>query len=89
MHLPIMYIPETFPNVTNNTTMINPFNNNNRKIANNKTQHCQIMTTITNRILKLKSMIRKSIVADNTFFTVITFSRINSFKINYIVVKHL
>ena len=48
------------------------------------------MTTITYRILKFESMIEKSIVANYTFFDVITFSQINSFSyINSIVIQYL
>ena len=56
-----------------NTTIINTFKSDNRNIAYIKTQHRQIMTTITNRNLKLKSMIKKPVLVDNTLFTVITF----------------
>ena len=66
-----------FNNGMNSTSIINTFNSDNSIIANIKTKH-QIMT-ITNRILKFKSMINKPIVADNTFSTVITFSKINPF----------
>ena len=65
-----------FNNGMNSTSIINTFSDNSI-IANIKTKH-QIMT-ITNRILKFKSMINKPIVADNTFSTVITFSKINPF----------
>ena len=53
-----------------------------------KTQHCQIMTIITDRIFKLEPVIKKSIVTNHTFnHTVFTFSRINSFAyINFIVI---
>ena len=36
------------------------------------------MTTIKDRMLQFKSMIKKAIVTNHTFFAVITFSRINS-----------
>ena len=68
-----------FANVINNAAIINAFNSDNSIIANIKAQHYQVMATITNRMLKFKPMIKKPIMADNTFFTVITFSRINSF----------
>ena len=42
-----------------------------------KTQHCQIMAILTNRILKFKPMIKKPVVADNILFTVITFTNFN------------
>ena len=48
----------------NNTTIINPFNSDNSCIANIKTQHLQIMTTITDRILKFVLMIKKPIVTN-------------------------
>ena len=48
------------------------------------------MTTSAYRILKLESMIKNSIIANHTFFTFITFSRINSSSyINPIVIQHL
>ena len=68
-----------FANMKNNATIINTFNSDNDNIANIKTQHHQIMTTIANRILKFKIMINKPTVTDNTLFTVITFSKIRSF----------
>ena len=37
------------------------------------------MTTIKDRMLQFKSMIKKAIVTNHTFFAVITFSRINFF----------
>ena len=37
----------------NNTTTENSFNDDNSNINNIKTQQCQIMTTLTNVILKL------------------------------------
>ena len=63
----------------NNTTVINTFNSDNDSIANTTKQHRQIMTTGTKRILKFKPMAKKPLVTDNIFFTVITFSNINSF----------
>ena len=56
----------------NNTTIINIFKSVNNNIAYVKTQNCQIITTITNRTWKFKPMIKKTIVADDTIFTVIT-----------------
>ena len=41
---------------------MNTFNSDNSNIANIKTQHQEIMTTITNRILKIKPVIKISIV---------------------------
>ena len=67
-----------FANVVNKTRIINTFNSDNRNIANIKTKHCKIMTTITNRILKFELKIKKPIVTDNAFFTVITFRNIIS-----------
>ena len=61
-----------------NTTIINTFNSDNNNITNIKRQHHQIMTSITNRNLKFKTMIRNPVVADNTLFTIITFSNIKS-----------
>ena len=48
-------------------------------MAKIKTQNCQILTTIINGILKFKPMNKKAIGADNTFFTVNTFSGLKSF----------
>ena len=47
-----------FANVIKNTTIIKVFDSDNSNITRNKTQHCQIMTTIENRILKFKPMIK-------------------------------
>ena len=52
---------------------IKNFNNDNNNIAYIKTQHCQIMVTITYRILKCDPMIRKPIVINDTLFKVIKF----------------
>ena len=41
---------------------MNTFNSDNSNIANIKTQYQEIMTTITNRILKIKPVIKISIV---------------------------
>ena len=60
----------------NNITIINPFTSHNSNIANIKTQHSQIMTTITNIILKFKPMIKKPIVPNHAYFTFIIFGRI-------------
>ena len=53
-----------------NTMIIDTFNRDNSNIAIIKTR-CQIMTAITNRILKFTPMIKKPIVAVNTLFTVL------------------
>ena len=42
-----------------------------------KTQHSQIMAIITNRILKFKLMIKKSIVTNHTFFTYLSRTNLN------------
>ena len=52
----------------NNTAIIKPFDSDNSNIANIKTQ---IMTTITDRILKFEPMIKKPIIANYTLFTAI------------------
>ena len=67
-------------NVMHNTAIINILNSDNSNVANINTQHCQMMTTIANRDLIFKPMIKVPIVANHTFFTIITFSRINSFN---------
>ena len=74
-----------------NVLKTSTFNSNNSNISNIiKIQHCQIMTTITNIILELKPMIKNSVMADNTLFTVTTLNRINSFIwINSIITQYL
>ena len=67
-----------FANVMNNTTISSSFNSDNSNIANSKTQHRQIITTITYRILKFEPLIKKPIVTNYTFCTVITTASINS-----------
>ena len=62
-----------FPNVINNSTIINTFNSDNSNIANINTQRRQSMTTITNKISKFTPIIKKPLVAGNTFFTVILY----------------
>ena len=59
--------------------VINTFNSANKITAFINTQNRQVMETITYRILKFEPMIKKSIVANYTFFTVMTLSNINSF----------
>ena len=44
--------------------IINIFNSDNSNVTKIKMQDCQIMTTITDRILKSKPMIKKAIVAN-------------------------
>ena len=72
-----MYFFRFGMNDMNNTTIINTFNSDNGSITKIKTQHCQIMTTITN--LKFKTMIKKPIVTNNTFFTGVTLSNVSFF----------
>ena len=72
----------------NNTKIKNISNSNDSSITKIMIQNCQIMTNITDRILK--SMIKKPVVSNCTFFTVTTVSNINSFAyINSIVMQHL
>ena len=78
-----------FANVMNNRTIINFFNSDNSNIDNilrNKTvKSCPAV--ISYRISKFESMIKKPLVANHTFFTSTTFSRISSFAyINSIVI---
>ena len=73
----------------NNETIINPFIIDDSNITNIKTRNCQIMRIITNIISKLIPMIKKPLVANHTFFTVITFKKINFFAyIKFIVTQH-
>ena len=62
----------------NNTAIINTFNNNSNS-SHQKIQNQKIIATITNRFLKFKSMIKISIMADNTFFTNIILRNIKSY----------
>ena len=62
----------------NKTMIINTYNSDNSNIANIKTQHQQIRSTITNRFLKFELMIKILIMVDDAFFTVIAFSNFNS-----------
>ena len=55
----------------NNTMTIKLLNRDNSNIANIKTQNHQIMTTDTDRIFKLKAMIKNPVVVNYIFFTVI------------------
>ena len=64
-----------FPNVMNNTTITNLLHSDNSNIANIKRQHRQIITIITNAVLKYEPMIKISVVASYTFFPVLTFIR--------------
>ena len=70
----------------NNTTIINIFNCDNSNITRSKTLHLPVMTTITDIILKLKSMVKNPIVNNHTFFTVITYININTFRKYYSIV---
>ena len=70
--------------------MVTIFKRGKRNITNIKTQHFQIVITITNRILKFKLMIKEPLVASHTFFFIITFRKINSFTLfNCIVIQQL
>ena len=74
----------------NNTTTINIFNSDNSDIAFINTPYCQIMTTIAYKILKFESIIKKPIMTSYAFFTIVAFSKINSFAyINSIVIQNL
>ena len=66
-------------NILNDATIINIFNSDNSNITRTKAQPYDIMTTITDRILKVKTMIEKLIITNNTSFIIITFSKISSF----------
>ena len=78
-----------FANFMKDTSMINFFNSGNRNIAKIKSQHHQVITTITSEIMKLKPTIKIPIVTNDTFFTVITFSEINFFtQINSIIIYY-
>ena len=63
----------------NDIKLTNTFNSDDSNISDIKTQHCQVMATITYRISKLEPMTEKPTIANYTFFTAATFSNINSF----------
>ena len=63
-----------FANFMNNAAVIKTFNIGNSNITYIKTQPCQLLATITYRIMKFKPVIKKPIMINYTFFTVITFS---------------
>ena len=65
-----------FAKIVNKTTITNTFNSDNSNIAKIKTQHRQIMTTVTNGLLKFKFMIKRPVMANYTFFFVITLCNI-------------
>ena len=52
------------------TTLTNPFNSDNTDVDNIKTQHRQIMTTITDRILILEPITKTPLVENYIFFAV-------------------
>ena len=56
-----------FANAINHTTTINTFNSDNSNITKINIQHHQVMTTIKNRILKFKPII-KIPIAGNYYF---------------------
>ena len=56
----------------NNTTIIDIFNSGNSSIATIKTQDYQIMTIITNIILKFEPMIKIPLVTNHVDFLVVT-----------------
>lgn len=49
-----------FDDVIKNTTIINTFNSDNSNLANIKTHHQKIMTTIANTFLKFEPIIEKT-----------------------------
>ena len=76
----------------NNIRITNIFNSGNSSIAYIKAQYdgksCLLMATIAYKVLKFEPIIKKPIVANHTFFTAITFQRINSFAyINSILIQ--
>ena len=69
-----------FANIKNDKTIINNCKSDNSNATNTRTQNCQMMTTITNNVLKFKIMIKTPRPTNHTFFTIITLSRINPFN---------
>ena len=63
----------------NNTMLTNSFNNDNSNIINIKKQHCQVLATTTDTILKFEAKIKKAIAVNHTFFVVVTIIIIKSF----------
>ena len=59
--------------------IINAFNSDNIIITNIKTQLHQTMKGITNGILKFRPVFKIPVATNYTFFTIITFHKINSF----------
>ena len=57
-----------FANAMDNTTIINTFDSEKNNIANIKTQHCQIMATITNEILRFELVIKIIILVNYIFY---------------------
>ena len=62
-----------------NIMIVDTLYGHNKNVANIKTQHQEIMATIKNKVLKLKPIIKMSIVTNYLFATVLTFSNINFF----------
>ena len=74
----------------NNTAIIKIHNSDASNIACINTEHCQIMRTIADRIMKFESIIKKTIFSSHAFFAFVTFNNMNSITyINSIVIQHL
>ena len=67
--------------------VINIFNSDNSNTTEIMTKYTPIVTNIANEILKFKSIVKKPIVTNHTFFTVITFCNINSIVIQYLKIS--
>ena len=63
----------------NNATIVNTFNCDNSDTAYIRTQNRQIIEAIATRILKVEPLIKKTILTNHSFFTLITFANINYF----------
>ena len=65
-------------NAINNSTIVNTFKSDNSNISYIQRKHCKSMSTITNRILKIKLMLKKPILTDKALLLIITLKNINS-----------
>ena len=75
-----------FAKIINNTTITNIFNIDNSDITKTKTQHYQITTVISNKILIFKPLIKKPIATNRALFTVINFSDISIYCYQFLAI---
>ena len=65
-------------NAINNSTIVNTFKSDNSNISYIQRKHCKSMPIITNRILRIKLMLKKPILTDKALLLIITLKNINS-----------